>query len=364
MKLRRPILTAFFSSVFFVGSLGLGVASTTDLRASVLDFTAAVFKGPDEVEVTTGVQLESTVEPDKTGQWSFCDYEVPALPQYNVELESVSVDEAIEQSTVFMVDMTFKNTGDTRLFSLASGCSNVPMLSVGTQKSQDRDSLFGATETAMSGWVSGNRIQMSDLYADPGQSFHVTFQSIAPAKDELYREFFQPVVEGIAWIGETFTVDIPVGAVTDQMKDDINFVSDVSMGVADLTGLERNIIVDLSDQMMYARFGETTTWSMQISSGAWDHPTPPGNYEILTKQELRIGSKSPHYRMPYFQLWDYRGYGIHALPYLANDGGTFWTEALTHIGVPVSHGCIRTLPDDAVKMYEFTDIGTPIVVQK
>lgn len=357
MKLRRPILTVLFSSAFFIGSIGVGVVGTTELSASI-------FRGPDEAdEVATGLQLETVTEPDKVGQWSFCDYTVPALPQYNVELESVTVPEVIAQGDVFLVDMMFKNTGDTRLFSWSSGCVNVPMLSVGTQKSQDRDSLFAETETAISGWVSGTRIQMSDPYADPGQMFHVTFQSIAPAKDELYREFFQPVVEGVAWVGEIFAVDIPVGTVTDQMRADVNFVSDASMGVAELTGLERNVLIDLSDQMMYARFGETATWSMQISSGAWDTPTPVGTYEVLTKQELRIGQAYPHYRMPYFQLWDYRGYGIHALPYLANDGGTFWTEALSHIGIPVSHGCIRTLPDDAVKIFEFTDIGTPVVVQ-
>ena len=363
MKLRRPILTAAFSSAFFVGSLTVGLLNSGDL--DLAELSASIFRGKDPEVITEGLQLEpDVVEPEKVGQWSFCEYTVPELPAYNVELESVTVPEGIEQGAVFLVDMTFENTGDTRLFSLASECGGtLPMLSVGTQKSQDRDSLFGETETAISGWVSGNRIQMSDLYVDPGQSFHVTFQSIAPAKDDLYREFFQPVVEGQAWIGEIFTVDIPVGAVTDQMKDDINFVTDASMSAAELTGLERNVVIDLSDQMMYSRFGEKTVWSMQISSGAWDTPTPVGTYEVLTKQELRIGSKSPHYRMPYFQLWDYRGYGIHALPYLANDGGTFWSEALNHIGIPVSHGCIRTLPDDAAKMYEFTDIGTPIYVQ-
>ncbi len=357
MKLRRPILTVLFSSAFFVGTLSVGVLNSGEL-------TAAIFRGEEEAVPVSGLEMSTEIEPDKEGEWSFCDYQLPELPQYNVELESVVVSEGIQKGDAFMVDMSFKNTGSTRLFSLNSGCGNVPMLSVGTQKSQDRTSLFSSTELALSGWVSGTRIQMSDAFADPGETFHVTFQSIAPDKDELYREYFQPVVEGQAWIGEIFSVDIPVGEVTDQMKADIQFVTNESMGVADLAGLERNVIIDLSEQKMHARFGDTTVWSMQISSGAWDTPTPVGTYEVLTKQELRIGQAWPHYRMPYFQLWDYRGYGIHALPYLANDGGTFWSEALTHIGVPVSHGCIRTLPEDAVKIFEFTTIGTPIVVQK
>ncbi|QQR54606.1 L,D-transpeptidase [Candidatus Peregrinibacteria bacterium] len=357
MKLQRPILTVLFSSAFFIGTLSIGLMNHATLSASI-------FRGGETEEVSTGLEMEMKDAPEKTGEWTYCDYQTPELPQYNVELESLSVSQDVPQGGVLAVDMIFKNTGDTRLFSWNSGCVNVPMLSVGTQKQQDRISLFSAPESALAGWTSGTRIAMDDPYADPGQSFHVRFESIAPAKDDIYREFFQPVVEGQAWIGEIFAVDIPVGTPTESMKANLNFVVDESLAVSELEGLERNLLIDLSDQMMRARFGEKTVWSMQISSGAWDTPTPTGNYEILTKQELRIGAKWPHYRMPYFQLWDWRGYGIHALPYLANDGGTFWSEAWNHIGIPVSHGCIRTLPDDAVKMYEFTEIGTPLTVQR
>lgn len=57
------------------------------------------------------------------------------------------------------------------------------------------------------------------------------------------------------------------------------------------------------------------------------------------------------------------GYGLHALPSLGNDGGIFWTEALTHIGIPVSHGCVRILPEDAIWLYDFTEIGDTVTVQ-
>lgn len=361
MKLQRPILTVLFSSAFFVGTLSIGVVNSGQ-------FAASIFRGSEEKKeeaVSEPLTLEVVTEPDKEGEWSFCQYTMPELPQYNVELESVVVSQDIAQGSAFVVDMTFKNTGNTRLFSLDSQCNgDLPVLSVGTQKAQDRSSLFSETELALAGWSSSNRIKMADPYADPEQSFHVTFQSIAPMKDEIYREYLQPVVEGRAWIGELFAVDIAVGTVTDEMKDDLNFIIDESRGVSELSGLTRNLVIDLSEQKMYARFGDITTWTMEISSGAWDTPTPTGSYEILTKQELRIGQAWPHYRMPYFQLWDWRGYGIHALPYLANDGGVFWTEALSHIGTNVSHGCIRTLPEDAEKMFQFTEIGTELKVQR
>ena len=102
---------------------------------------------------------------------------------------------------------------------------------------------------------------------------------------------------------------------------------------------------------------------METSTGAYDTPTPRGNYKILNKQELRIGGAAPHYRMPFWQGWRTDGYGIHGLPYLgANDGGWFWKEAENHIGIPVSHGCIRTPDRDAETLHGFTVIGTPMFI--
>ncbi len=356
MLTKRPLSMALFAGFAFALTLGAGLLNGEQLSAAFL-------KGPEDVH--TGLALEVVTTGVKEGEWTYCDYENPALAEYNVELQGVTVSENIAPGTPFAVNMEFKNTGNTRLFSVNSGCSgDLASLSLGTQKAQDRSSLFGGEVFSVSGWSADNRIAMVQDYVDPGENFTVSFESIAPEGDNLYREFFQPVVEGHSWVGEIFSVDIHVGTVSDQMLADASFIQDQSMSTSSISGLERNLLIDLSDQKMYARFGDTTVWTVTISSGAWDTPTPLGSFEILTKQELRIGMKAPHYRMPYFQLWDWRGYGIHALPYLANDGGTFWTEALSHIGIPVSHGCIRTLPEDAVKLYEFTDIGTTVSIQR
>ena len=274
----------------------------------------------------------------------------------------MEVQEDIQPGSVFLVDITFKNTGTARLFSADSGCYDKAVLNVGTQKSQDRTSVLGSPEYALAGWLNSSRIKMSDKYSDSEGTFHVQFQSLAPQGDDVYREYFQPVVENVAWIGESFAFDVPIGSPTEDMLSDISFVDEVSIAASQLAELERNLEITLDDQMMYARFGEISVWSLQISSGGYDTPTPTGNYKVLTKQELRIGQKAPHFYMPYFQLWTWQGHGIHALPYLANDGGVFWKEALSDIGIPVSHGCVRSLPEDAVTLYSFTSVGTPIWV--
>lgn len=367
--LRRPILTMFIASLTFMVTLLVGIFSNDHIQASLFNKPVAAVSGVyfdnvirvDPEAYGEGNDLQDVVL-GKYGEWSYCQYDLPEVPEYNVELSRVSVEENILPGQVFSVSMTFVNAGNTRLFAEDANCFGQPAINVGTQKAQDRDSVFGSSESAVTGWIRPNRVVMVEDFVEPNEVFHVDFQSIAPEGDNIYREFFQPVIEGIGWVDESFGVDITVGTPTATMLDNITYVSELSLDAAQLEGLDRNLEIVLADQMMYAKFGDLSVWKMQISSGAWATPTPRGNYKILTKQELRIGQAYPHYRMPYFQLWDWRGYGIHALPYLATDGGTFWSEALSHIGIPVSHGCIRTLPEDAETVYGFTDIGTELWV--
>lgn len=368
---KRPILTIFFASIVFVLTLLFGLVNNEHIQVSIFNKPIDVLYGnayevivridPGAFDHQEGsIYVSDDVKLGKFGEWSFCQYELPDEPEFNVDLISVEMDEDINGGEVFLVDMLFENTGNTRLLAEDSNCFGLPVFNVGTQFEQDRESIFGDDKYAISGWSSASRIKMQDPYADPGETFHVTFQSIAPRGSDIYREFYQPVVENVAWVDEVFAIDIEIDDPTEQMGDDIRFVSEISIAASDLEGLERNLEITLSDQMMYARFGDTRVWSMQISSGHWETPTPRGDYEILNKQELRVGGDWPHYRMPYWQGWRWDGYGLHALPYLGNDGGAFWSEALNHIGIPVSHGCVRTLPEDAVTAYEFTSIGTPL----
>lgn len=376
---KRPILTVLFASLVFVITLSIGVTNNTDVQTVLFGAKPEVLQGnifsqimrinPDAYSPDFGesVVLSDDVVMGKYGEWSYCQYNYPTDLDYSADLISVDVDEYIEPGSVFMVDMTFQNTGNVRLFSEDSECFGKPSFNVGTQMSQDRESIFGTEEYAIAGWENAERIKMSEPYADPEEEFHVIFQSIAPEGDNIYREFFQAVVEGVGWLEDEegdgmFIFDIEVGEPTEQMYDDIQYVTSTALDAGTLSGLERNLLIDLSTQIMYVKMGDYTVWTMEVSSGAYDTPTPPGEYAIFQKQELRIGGEYPHYRMPYWQYWDARGYGIHALPYLESDEGTFWQEANDHIGIPVSHGCIRTLPDDAEKLYQYTIIGTPLSV--
>jgi hypothetical protein len=378
--IKRPILTIMLAALTFVATMTASVMNDDNMKASILDdvvnlfesdaeplkgsiFTPLLRLDPGDLTFETmDLILDDHVVLGKYGEWTYCQYEAPEEVEYGVEFVSATVDEEIEGGGVFLVDFELKNTGNVRLFGEDAGCEDFYPLNLGTQNEMDRASQFGKNNADISGWLSSNRVKIVEDYVDPGETFHAKFQSVAPVGDDVHREWFQPVVEWTAWVGEPFYVDIVVDSPTETMLDNISFAHSVSISASELEGLERSLEIDLSDQMMFAKMGETTVWSFMISSGAYDTPTPRGNYQVLNKQELRIGGASPHYRMPYWQGWRVDGYGLHALPYLANDNGAFWSEALDHIGIPVSHGCIRQLPDDAQRLYEFTDIGTPLYV--
>ena len=125
---------------------------------------------------------------------------------------------------------------------------------------------------------------------------------------------------------------------------------------------DKKIVIDVSEQNMYLKLGDITVKRFRVSTGKASTPTPIGTTYIQFKQNVRVAASRPHYIMPLFMQFRKGGYGIHALPSLANDRGVFWTEALNHIGSPRSHGCVRLLPDDATFTYEFAEVGTPVQV--
>ena len=349
-KLHPVILSFFFAGFCF----------------NLLVLKMTVFASPIELEELQALPLNSETEA-KEGAWSFCDFQQPAEAQFNVEFVKSFVSPNLEAGDLFLVEMIYKNTGNTRLFSHQSHCEGQPVLNLGAVAPLDRASRFGMDGVAISGFTSPNRVEMAGEYADPGENLIFRFESHVPQEnvDDIYREFFQPVVEGKTWLAGPQLVDIPVGTPSESMKDNIQYVEDLAINAKSLEGLTRNIEVDLSDQRQFARFGDIRVWEMKISSGAGDTPTPVGDYKVLEKQELRIAGGTPRYRMPYWQGFRRDGYGIHALPYLGGSlGYTLWEEAEEHLGRPVSHGCVRTSDGDAEKLYGFTVIGTPVTVHR
>lgn len=98
--------------------------------------------------------------------------------------------------------------------------------------------------------------------------------------------------------------------------------------------------------------------SYMISSGKRGMETPKGEKKIYNKAR-RAYSKAYGLYMPYWMAIESDGSrGIHELPEWP--GG--YKEGAAHLGIPVSHGCVRLGVGPAQTVYDWVDIGTPVVI--
>ena len=97
-----------------------------------------------------------------------------------------------------------------------------------------------------------------------------------------------------------------------------------------------------------------------ISSGMKGLNTPTGTFKIENKYP-RAWSKDYFLWMPYWMAFLPTGkMGIHELPEWP--GG--YKEPGTHLGTPVSHGCVRLGVGPAKQVYDWAEIGTPVIIHK
>lgn len=292
-----------------------------------------------------------------------CTTAAEEKPVYKAQALQKEIKVAADQGDEFEVTIYIKNTGNIPWFSDKAPCGrNVYRTRLGTAKPKDRESIFAS----VFGWIQSNRIEMAEKRVDPGEIATFNFISFAPLETDIYREYFAPVIEGKTWIEDKealVQIDIAVGDITEEDEEKLKFINK-SLPASTITDLSAplKVHIDLSDQKMFIDKGDVTVREYTVSTGARRTPTPRGSFKILNKQDLRIGKARPHYRMPYWQGVTKGGVGLHSLPYLANDKGVFWKEALNHIGQPVSHGCIRLLPEDAEDLFAITQLGDPVII--
>lgn len=336
-------------------------------------------------------ELKRIAEPKAARE--VCAFEFPEQTIYDAEVVTIRKKLKVEIGEEFRVKVFLKNKGNMPWFAKRSVCSG-PKLSLGTDKERDRDSEF--FYEGAQGWESANRVAMDQMRVNPGEIASFTFYAKAGEKSAVYKEYFTPMVDGITWMDNAqFGFDVIVGNPTDSAVNSRKKMQYASRtgnvsSMIDLNG-KKKVVVDLSDQTMSVQLGEEEILATRVSTGGPGHRTPTGTHKIWGKNDVRIGGKAPHYIMPKFQMLGingrgFTGYGIHALPSLGSaqlrarikglqrqglpiptslyTDDTLWNEAVSHLGNPVSHGCIRVAPQEASFLFGFTDIGeTQVVVQ-
>lgn len=118
------------------------------------------------------------------------------------------------------------------------------------------------------------------------------------------------------------------------------------------------IDVNLTGQIMTIFENGILLDAFMISSGKRGMETPKGEYTIRNKSS-RVWSKLYGLYMPYWMAVVPDGkFGIHELPEWP--GG--YKEGAAHLGIPVSHGCMRLGVGPAQRVFEWAEIGTPVII--
>jgi lipoprotein-anchoring transpeptidase ErfK/SrfK len=120
------------------------------------------------------------------------------------------------------------------------------------------------------------------------------------------------------------------------------------------------ILVDISDQHLYAYGDDALTYSFVASTGM-NNATATGNFSVLDKIPSAYGSTWDLWMPNWLGIYWAGGLenGIHALPILSN-GVTLWSGFL---GRPISYGCVVLGSYESQLLYEWAEIGTPVEIR-
>jgi hypothetical protein len=128
------------------------------------------------------------------------------------------------------------------------------------------------------------------------------------------------------------------------------------------TGIDtsKHIVVDLSEQKLYAYEGDELFMEQSVSTGLDGVPTPLGAYNIFRKMPSRYmqgpipGQTNDEYDLP----------GVPWTMYFTDDGaaihGAYWHN---DFGLQHSHGCVNLPPEKARLLYDWTPLGTVVIVR-
>ena len=123
----------------------------------------------------------------------------------------------------------------------------------------------------------------------------------------------------------------------------------------------KRIEIDISEQRLTAWEGKTQVYDFVCSTGLPGYPTRRGQFSILDKIPMAYSSPlnlwMPHWLGIYWAGSTENG--IHALPII--NGKKLWEG---NLGSPISYGCIVLSTETAEVLYNWAEIGTPVVIQE
>jgi L,D-transpeptidase catalytic domain len=99
------------------------------------------------------------------------------------------------------------------------------------------------------------------------------------------------------------------------------------------------VSVDKSAQRMTVSVDGETRYEWPVSTGRAGYDTPNGSFKVNRMDADHLSQEWDNAPMPHSMFFDMRGHAIH---------GFFDVK---HLGLPVSHGCIRISPEHAAALF-------------
>ncbi len=123
----------------------------------------------------------------------------------------------------------------------------------------------------------------------------------------------------------------------------------------------KKIVISIPQQRLRVYENGALLYDWPCSTGKRDSPTYTGAFQVLSKREMAYASQWD-LQMPHF-IGIYRAggdtyNGIHALPILSS-GQRIWTN----LGSPASYGCIILGIEEAETLYNWAELGVPVIIE-
>lgn len=144
----------------------------------------------------------------------------------------------------------------------------------------------------------------------------------------------------------------------DGYSDKEELVNSYSPTSKEKNKVDKLIEIETKTQNLNFYFNSIKLFSYKVSTGK-NNSTPKGEFKIQSKHP-KAWSGLAKLWMPHWMAFTANGkYGIHELPVWP--GGK--REGENHLGTPVSSGCVRLGIGSAKHVYEWTDVGTKVIIK-
>jgi len=128
------------------------------------------------------------------------------------------------------------------------------------------------------------------------------------------------------------------------------------------SGSGRRLVYSRAGQRLWAVDDDEQILRSWLVSGSKYNNETPGTHQVYSRSEQSTAWNGKAY-LPQMVRWlktDIGAIGMHSIPLHVNDGTVYQTEA--ELGQRLSGGCQRQAPADAQFVWDWAEIGTPVVV--